>query len=268
MAFAPVFIAFDFIGGSMVLKRRDWRVNAMSRKRAVLRSVMMNRRVAKLARRPTAVDGSPVSRTRGADSFETIFNREACEGDEIVDIQEFLASRRKRRKSYLDSLPLLLQMDELDALSRTGLRSFDLGLEVPLLQGRKNEPLACGLRRDQAMDLMSRDLTPEDFEMLSKLDEAVPKRDTADKDLVASLPRVDMKTDNSKETECNVCLGALDQDSDVVELPCKHRYHAECISKWLTQCKNACPTCKAPIELAVATPVENDEDDEEGCTLY
>merc|ERR1719265_2413004 len=68
----------------------------------------------------------------------------------------------------------------------------------------KKEVLPCGLRQDQAYELMTRDLTPEDFEMLSKLDEAVPKRDTAEVEQVHQLPHV--KAADCEEKQCGICL--------------------------------------------------------------
>jgi len=147
-------------------------------------------------------------------------------------------------------LPWLIQLGQMEVEStsrRMGSRQqacADL-LDLPGSRLYREQVLPCGLKQDQAFDLMSRDLTPEDFEMLSALDEGLPKRGIAEKDVVDSLPRM-VVHDGAKE--CGVCLSALEKDSDAVELPCKHYFHAACISKWLTECKNACPICAAPIQ--------------------
>jgi len=106
--------------------------------------------------------------------------------------------------------------------------------------------LPCGLLQDQVIDLMYRDLNPEDFEALSKLDERLPKRNTARPNLVDRLPRT--TAGECGVTECRVCLAELQPNVSVALLPCKHAFHTGCISKWLTQCKNTCPLCQAPIE--------------------
>lgn len=106
--------------------------------------------------------------------------------------------------------------------------------------------LSCGLFQEEVIDLMYRDLSPEDFEKLSKLDERLPKRNTAHRNLVDRLPRMHAKDCNA--TECRVCLAELEPNAIVVKLPCSHAFHPACISKWLTQCKNTCPLCSAPIE--------------------
>jgi hypothetical protein len=106
--------------------------------------------------------------------------------------------------------------------------------------------LPCGLYQDEVIDIMYRDLSPEDFEALSKLDERLPKRNTAGRNLVDRLPR--MPAGECGVTECGVCLAELTAHTLVVKLPCGHAFHPNCISKWLTQCKNTCPFCTAPIQ--------------------
>lgn len=111
---------------------------------------------------------------------------------------------------------------------------------------RANPAMPCGLRQDEMMDLMFRDIKPEDYELLSKLDEIVPKTNTANRSVVDELPRVLART--CANAECGVCLSSLQPDAQVVKLPCEHVFHPACIEKWLTQCKNACPLCSAPIQ--------------------
>jgi len=106
--------------------------------------------------------------------------------------------------------------------------------------------LPCGLGEGQALDLMYRDLTPEDFETLSKLDEAVPKTNILREGAASSLPRVLAR--ECASAECGVCLAELAPESQAVQLPCRHAFHPECISKWLTQCKRTCPLCSAVID--------------------
>jgi len=108
--------------------------------------------------------------------------------------------------------------------------------------------MPCGLRHDEIFDLMHRDIRPEDFELLSKLDDCVPNRNTAEHSLVETLPVV--RVSSSTISECGVCLGHL--VDPVVQLPCRHAFHQACISRWLTQCKNSCPLCSASIESPCA----------------
>lgn len=110
--------------------------------------------------------------------------------------------------------------------------------------------LPCGLFQDEVIDIMYRDLKPEDFDMLNKLDERVPKRNIVQRNLVESLPRI--PACDSGCTECGVCLSEMEPNLRVVQLPCRHAFHTQCISKWLTQCKNTCPLCSKLIDPAQA----------------
>jgi len=96
--------------------------------------------------------------------------------------------------------------------------------------------------------LQYRDLRPEDFDLLSKLDEGVPRRGTAPPGLVERLPR--MRARNCGSAECGVCLAAFSPDLEVVRLPCRHAFHTECISRWLTEFRSTCPLCAAPVKGA------------------
>lgn len=46
-------------------------------------------------------------------------------------------------------------------------------------------------------------------------------------------------------TECIICLDDFEMGTEVMTLPCKHEFHAECIERWLLrQRKGECPICK------------------------
>lgn len=107
--------------------------------------------------------------------------------------------------------------------------------------------LACGLMQEEIIELMYRDLNPEDFETLNKLDERLPRRNIVQHDLMEGLPRRLASECNC--SECGVCLAELDPGARVVQLPCGHGFHPACISRWLTQCKNTCPLCAARIDV-------------------
>jgi len=57
----------------------------------------------------------------------------------------------------------------------------------------------------------------------------------------------DNSSDHSDLTSCRVCL--LDyEDGDLVKtLPCMHRFHSECIDKWLAT-HRTCPVCKTYVD--------------------
>jgi len=93
--------------------------------------------------------------------------------------------------------------------------------------------------------LQYRDLRPEDYDLLSKLDEGVKWHSTAATSTIDRLPKA--RARDCVSTQCGVCLQSLPPDADVVQLPCRHAFHSECISRWLTQYRDACPFCSAPV---------------------
>merc|ERR1711933_223622 len=70
----------------------------------------------------------------------------------------------------------------------------------------------------QIRELMSRDITPEDYELLLLLDEGVVKKaKTMSPDTAALLPRATGVT--WVDQECSICLCALEADEDIRMLP-------------------------------------------------
>mmetsp|Transcript_47628 Transcript_47628/g.102660 ORF Transcript_47628/g.102660 Transcript_47628/m.102660 type:complete len:384 (-) Transcript_47628:250-1401(-) len=106
-----------------------------------------------------------------------------------------------------------------------------------------NEHLPCGLTVSEVCSLLTRDIRPEDYDLLLRLDETV-KRPTASAESVKDLPQVSAK--EFWGNECSVCLSAFVASDSVVALPCRHQFHSSCIKKWLTECRKTCPLCGAP----------------------
>ncbi len=52
--------------------------------------------------------------------------------------------------------------------------------------------------------------------------------------------------DESNELTCSICLDEFVVGDQLVALPCKHRFHKECIARWLTT-NGVCPVCKAEV---------------------
>lgn len=69
---------------------------------------------------------------------------------------------------------------------------------------------------------------------------------------VDDLPRV--CPDDCCASECPICLEQLQANSDIVQLPCRHGFHLECIEQWLMRCPARqfprCPTCRAQVPAA------------------
>lgn len=94
----------------------------------------------------------------------------------------------------------------------------------------------------QIQELMTRDLTPEDYELLLLLDEGVKKARTLSTSAAANLPRAEGTAWYGDE--CRICLCALEEGEDVVSLPgCGHLFHGPCAERWLSASKASCPLC-------------------------
>jgi len=70
----------------------------------------------------------------------------------------------------------------------------------------------------------------------------------ASKEAINKLKKVsfDSATACGDSSCCPVCFDNYKQDEKLVELPCKHRYHKDCVTTWLAQ-HNSCPMCRAQI---------------------
>lgn len=104
------------------------------------------------------------------------------------------------------------------------------------------DPLPCGLTIGEVCSLLTREIRPEDYDMLLRLDETVP-RQTASVDRVQSLPK--SSCEEFMGRDCTVCMSSFVASDSVVGLQCRHHFHSSCITKWLTECRRSCPLCGA-----------------------
>lgn len=69
----------------------------------------------------------------------------------------------------------------------------------------------------------------------------------ARKELVDALPVVKFSGDNiSTSPDCSVCKDSFNLGEELIQLPCKHMFHRDCIMPWL-QMRDTCPTCRFSI---------------------
>ena len=59
------------------------------------------------------------------------------------------------------------------------------------------------------------------------------------------------------DTICSICNEELEADTWVIFLPCKHNYHPECITEWLTKQKSTCPLCRKNAREQYFFEIEN-----------
>ena len=113
--------------------------------------------------------------------------------------------------------------------------------------------LECGLTQRQLQALQSRDIRPEDYELLLTLDESVakPKSKLCTARQVDEIAMVDWAGDVHSDTsgvvvveECGVCMEAFEGGEKLRQMGCCRKHlHDECIRRWLTTQKNTCPNC-------------------------
>lgn len=86
----------------------------------------------------------------------------------------------------------------------------------------------------------------------------------AQKDAVLGLPDVRVEDDpypNGSSESCTVCLEGFRAGTVVKEMPCKHRFHSECILPWL-DLHSSCPVCRHRLpaeEESKPEPAERDD---------
>ena len=89
------------------------------------------------------------------------------------------------------------------------------------------------------LSLQVREVTPEDYEFLLRLDESVPTKTVSDSRL-ASL-REDRTSEQHAHESCGVCLENYEVGQTRKILPCGHAFHSNCIDTWLGQSSTKCP---------------------------
>ncbi|KAD4585998.1 hypothetical protein R6Q59_035623 [Mikania micrantha] len=58
-----------------------------------------------------------------------------------------------------------------------------------------------------------------------------------------------LKETNETTSECSICLGVFEDGEKVKVLPvCCHRYHCECVDKWLLT-QSSCPVCRTSVRV-------------------
>jgi hypothetical protein len=102
------------------------------------------------------------------------------------------------------------------------------------------------------ISIQHREITPEDYEYLSRLDEMVKKKTVSD-NILKSLKcetitkEILVQIDNEQEV-CGICLDQYLIEQVRKHLPCGHKFHADCIDNWLRNQSTNCPLDKIPVD--------------------
>jgi hypothetical protein len=120
--------------------------------------------------------------------------------------------------------------------------------------------LECGLSQNDVSDLLFREITPEDYELLCRLDDAAkPKADVTKNTEIAAnaldnLPKV--AEEDFLGDSCMICLAKFEAGDELPCLPCGHRFHLNCISRWLAERPGqpTCPLCCKEVLPSSSSP--------------
>lgn len=76
------------------------------------------------------------------------------------------------------------------------------------------------------------------------------KNDDDDVDTAALFCAVHLRKDREEKRapDCPVCLSKIMRPRDATETPCHHRYHRQCLDRWLRRGATTCPTCRGTIQ--------------------
>jgi hypothetical protein len=95
------------------------------------------------------------------------------------------------------------------------------------------------------LQLQDRDLTPEDYDLLLKLDELVAKK-TIGADKLNSFEEFLAGQETIPE-QCSICMDNFQIGERMKRLPCTHFFHADCIEHWLKTVSLNCPLDGLPV---------------------
>ncbi|KAK4261098.1 hypothetical protein QN277_004145 [Acacia crassicarpa] len=85
----------------------------------------------------------------------------------------------------------------------------------------------------------------------------------ASKESIEALPSVEIgEGEGSSSGECVICLEELEVGGLAKEMPCKHKFHENCIEKWLG-IHGSCPVCRYQMPVAEKEAGKKDEEQEQ-----
>ena len=141
------------------------------------------------------------------------------------------ATNKQNNQRNTDSAVVINNSLDHSRLDRTGLNYDDLYLEF-------------------LISIQHREITPEDYEYLSRLDEMVKKK-TVSENVLDKLKTERINAgllEKIQDEFCGICLDSYILEQEIKYLPCGHFFHLECINNWLKNQSTNCPLDKLPVD--------------------
>lgn len=101
--------------------------------------------------------------------------------------------------------------------------------------------------------------------LFSELGNGKTGRPPASKESIDAMPSVEIKEGENDDGECVICLEEWEIGGVVKEMSCKHKFHPNCIEKWLG-IHGSCPVCRyqMPVDEEDGGKKRDGDDEEEG----
>ena len=152
--------------------------------------------------------------------------------------------RRVARRADLDNSAPIQENTKRRCVTRTPCRPKHKSRDHPAALRHElrsdNVPKGADGFMNQMIDLQHRDLRPEDYELLLRLDESVAPK-TISRMLLDSIVIVTVDAADILGELCTICMELYGASQRVKTLPCKHTFHADCIDHWFSTASQNCP---------------------------